>query len=230
MAAIGPDVRISELASAGPGGSSDDFIEIANFGDEVADLDGWTIYRCGANGSRVYDPQVPTLREIELAPGETYVIAHQAATFEHADARYDVSLANAGFGAWLEDADRRLVDSVAVYAAPTDSECAMGSTPLPNNLDSGRAQTYQRVGVTGAPATPTPNSRPLTSSRHRGRRPRPTHAARSAAPTPPSAPPPVTPPARTPTSLLLVRNGFRSTSGPRASTQERPTRRRLPPV
>ncbi|NDL55853.1 lamin tail domain-containing protein [Phytoactinopolyspora mesophila] len=151
-ASAGPDVRISELTNTGPAGSSDNFIEIANFGDEPADLDGWSIYRCAATGSRVYDAQVPKLDGVELAPGETFVIAHENSTVEHADVRYDVSLANAGFGAWIEDAERNLIDSVAVYAAPTDSECALDSTPLPNVLDAGRAQSYQRVDVTGDPA------------------------------------------------------------------------------
>ncbi|NEE02684.1 lamin tail domain-containing protein [Phytoactinopolyspora halotolerans] len=149
QAAHGPDVRISELTNYGPGGSPDNFIEIANFGDETADLDGWSIYRCAATGSRVYDPQVPTLEGVKLEPGETFVIAHDSFTGENVDAHYSVSLANAGFGAWIEDADRRLVDSVAVYAAPVDSECALNGTPLPNDLDGGRAQTYQRVDTTG---------------------------------------------------------------------------------
>jgi choline dehydrogenase-like flavoprotein len=60
-ASSGPDVRISELTNGGPGGHLDNFIEIANFGDEVADLEGWRIFRCAATGSRVYDPQVPPL-------------------------------------------------------------------------------------------------------------------------------------------------------------------------
>ncbi len=145
-------MRISELTNYGPGGSPDNFIEIANFGDEVADLDGWSIYRCAATGSRTYDPQVPALEGVKLEPGETFVIAHESFTGENVDAEYSVSLANAGFGAWIEDADRRLVDSVAVYAAPVDSECALGSAPLPNDLDGARSQTYQRVDLTGDPA------------------------------------------------------------------------------
>ncbi|WP_112133268.1 lamin tail domain-containing protein [Glycomyces dulcitolivorans] len=147
-----PAVLISEVSNAGPAGSADEIIELANFGDTAVDLTGWQVYRCAASGSRAYEPQLPPLSGVVLDPGETYLIANTAGTFPDADAFYEVSLANDGFGIWLQDADRRLVDAVAVYAAPGDSECALGDTPLPNDLNGVRDQTWQRTGVTGVQA------------------------------------------------------------------------------
>ena len=143
------DILISEITNSGPGGSSDNFLEIANYGQSAVDLEGWELYRCGANGSRVNDPQVPAFSDLVLEPGERYTIAHNDSTVEDPDDRYDVSVANAGFGAWLQDADFNIIDQVAAYAPGVDSECALDSTPLRNNLDGHFAHSYQRVDHTG---------------------------------------------------------------------------------
>ncbi|MTV24515.1 hypothetical protein FTX61_03660 [Nitriliruptoraceae bacterium ZYF776] len=155
-AQVGPDLRINEFSSAGPGGSSDDFIELINLGDAPADLEGWALYRCAGTGSRSYDPQVPPFGEVTLAPGEIYVVAHEAATAEVtavADEFYSVSLADGGSGVWLADPQERRVDSVGMYGPDIDSECGIDGGDLPNVLDYGRSQTYQRVAATGDNAT-----------------------------------------------------------------------------
>jgi 3',5'-cyclic AMP phosphodiesterase CpdA len=149
QAQAGPRVLISEIANAGPAGSSDEMIELTNYGDAPADLTGWQVYRCAATGSRTYDPQVPPLSGVTLAPGATFLLANAGGTIANADAYYTAGIANDGFGIWLEDANRIVVDAVAVYAAPGDSECAIGDTPLPNDLNGIRNQTWQRTGDTG---------------------------------------------------------------------------------
>jgi len=150
QAQTGPRVLISEVSNAGPLGSADEIIELANYGDAPADLTGWQVFRCSASGSRSYEPQLPPLDGVTLAPGETFLIANAAGSFPEADALYTISLANDGFGIWLEDASRTRVDAVAVYAAPGDSECALADTPLPNDLNGFRDQTWQRTGDTGS--------------------------------------------------------------------------------
>lgn len=170
-ATVGPDVRISELANGGLGGSADNFIEIANFGDESADLDGWRLYRCSGVGNRQTAPQGTPFPAVTLAPGETYMIAHERSTVtDRADALYGTSLANAGFGVWLADGQERLVDRVGVYAPPSDSACGPTSaTQLRNDLDYSGGQTYQRVGTSGdasvdfVKAGRTPNSPNLSA-------------------------------------------------------------------
>jgi hypothetical protein len=151
-AGSGPDVRISELTNGGPGGHLDNFVEIANFGDEVADLDGWAVYRCVGRANRFRDPQVPPLEDVRLAPGETYTIAHPDSTVTHLADRADAisSYANDGFGIVIEDADRNIVDAAAVYADTVHSDCTdRVPSNLPNDLDFQRAQSYQRVATTG---------------------------------------------------------------------------------
>ncbi|MFC4337849.1 lamin tail domain-containing protein [Salininema proteolyticum] len=147
-----PTVLVSEVSNAGPDGSADEIIELTNYGDAPADLNGWGAYRCTAVGSRAYDPQIPLLEGVTLAPGETYLIANRNGTVPDADAYYDVSLANAGFGVRLEDERRAIADAVAVYASPTDSECSLDDEPLPNDLNGVRNQTWQRTGHTGTDA------------------------------------------------------------------------------
>lgn len=148
-AQTGPKVLISELSNYGPAGSADEIIELTNYGDQTAHLDGWGLYRCTAAGSRAYDPQIPPLDGVTLDPGETYLVANAAGTVDDADAYYDISLANAGFGVWLQDRHRNIIDTVAAYAAPVDSECALDGTPLPNDLNGIRDQTWQRLADTG---------------------------------------------------------------------------------
>ena len=146
----GPDVRISEIANGGPGGGVDEFIEIANFGDQPADLDGWGIYTCGTSAGRNGNPVVPLLSGVTLDPGETYLVAHPDSTLaDEVDGLFlsGFGLPDTGAGAYLADDQRRLVDAIAVYAKPTVSDC--GLVQVPNTLDYRRGQSYQRVAITG---------------------------------------------------------------------------------
>ncbi|THV32902.1 lamin tail domain-containing protein [Glycomyces buryatensis] len=148
-AQAGPNVLISELSNYGAAGSADEIIELTNYGDEPANMDAWSVYRCAASGSRAYEPQFPPLEGVVLDPGETFLIANAKGTIDDADAYYEISTANAGFGVLLQDSGRNVVDSVAVYAPGVDSECALGDTPLRNNLNGIRNETWQRTGDTG---------------------------------------------------------------------------------
>jgi hypothetical protein len=152
QAQAGPQVLISEVSNAGPAGGSDEVIELTNYGDAPADLTGWQVFRCAATGSRTYEPQVPPLEGVVLEPGATFLLANADGPVEGADAYFTGGLANGGFGVWLEDANRVRIDSVAVYAAPSDSECSLGDAPLPNDLNGIRDQTWQRAGNSGTAA------------------------------------------------------------------------------
>jgi hypothetical protein len=151
-AAGAPDVRISEFTNGGPSGGTDEYIEIANFGDETADLDGWSLYTCTTSGGRNGSPVVPLLSGVTLAPGETYLVAHASSPVaDIADEPFlaGFGLPDTGTGAYLADDQRRLVDAVAIYAAATPSDC--GLNHVPNVLDYRRGQSYQRVAISGSP-------------------------------------------------------------------------------
>ena len=53
----GGQVVISEIANGGPGGYHDNFIEVANWGDEPVDVTGWKLFRCTGTGSVASAPQ-----------------------------------------------------------------------------------------------------------------------------------------------------------------------------
>ena len=53
----GGQVIISEIANGGPGGYHDNFIELANWGDEPVDVSGWELFRCTGTGSVASAPQ-----------------------------------------------------------------------------------------------------------------------------------------------------------------------------
>lgn len=160
----GPNVLISELTNGGPGGNADNFIEIQNFGDEPADIDGWRLHRCTGVGNRnvAFHSGAP-FDGLVLDPGETYMVANESSTVaDLADAFATSSLANGGFGMVLVDDNRQVVDSVGVYAYPSESDC--GEVSLPNDLNGRRAESWQRVDTTGdlhadfIKATRTPNA------------------------------------------------------------------------
>lgn len=148
-AATGPDVRVNEYASGGPGGTDDAFVEIANLGDADADLDGYRIVHCDRAGNRGQEPMVPDLEGVVLAPGETYLIAHEGSTItEKADDTFTRDLYAEASGIWLEDGELDLVDRLSVSPQARSSFCG---TSLPADLDYVSGQSWQRVGTTGDP-------------------------------------------------------------------------------
>jgi len=166
-AATGPDVRINEYASGGPGGTDDAFVEITNVGDADADIDGYRIVHCDRAGNRGQEPMVPDLEGVVLAPGETYMVAHADSTVaDEADEIFTRALYAEASGIWLEDGDLDLVDRLSVSPQSRSSFCG---TSIPSDLDYVSGQSWQRVDTTGAPhvdfiRTPrTPNEQNATT-------------------------------------------------------------------
>lgn len=166
-AATGPDVRVNEYASGGPGGVDDAFVEIANLGDADADIDGYRIVHCDRAGNRGQEPMVPDLEGVVLAPGETYLIVHENSTLtDEADEIFTRDLYAEASGIWVEDGELNLIDRLSVSPQARSSFCGPS---IPADLDYVRGQSWQRVDTTGDPhsdfirANRTPNA-PNTST------------------------------------------------------------------
>lgn len=146
-----PGVLISEVASGGPTGSSDNFIEIANFGDAAVDVGGWRIFRCGQSGD-AYGPQAVIPAGTTLAPGQQFTAVRSGSALAAAgvgDAVYDTSLHSFGFGAYLETAENAVVDRVGFYAPGIDSQC-QNPTTIQRSASWLHGESHQRVAATGA--------------------------------------------------------------------------------
>lgn len=137
-------IRVSEF-SHGPAAP---FVELVNDGDQTADLTGWTVDRCLANGRRALEP-VTVIDGVALAPGATHVVP-LTGTPPDED----------GYGFSVHDADGRLVDRAGAYFA-LYSPCTDGVSLVPF-LDVASGETHQRFQDTGdnvadfvrAPASP----------------------------------------------------------------------------
>lgn len=146
-------VVVAELASMGPGGSADDFVELRNEGAAMADLSGWELYRCTAGGRiRPGTLQLTIPDGTRLEPGERWVAGGPGFTGA-ADASYGTSLADVASGVLVRDADGRLVDRVAMTGI-RDSACQ--GPKLAPILDAVAGESYQRTadGWVLAPRTP----------------------------------------------------------------------------
>ena len=101
----GGQVGIREIANGGPGGYHDNFIEIANWGDQPMDVTGWELFRCTGTGSVASTPQ-NTLRGT-IGAGERWLFARESYQSTITDAvvkqRYKTLLANESYGALLRD-------------------------------------------------------------------------------------------------------------------------------
>ncbi|PZQ89856.1 MAG: hypothetical protein DI534_08800 [Leifsonia xyli] len=143
-------VVISEVAAAGPGGSDDDLLELRNDGAASADLSGWQVFRCTAEGRlRPGQLQLTIPSGTRLAPGESWTASAAAG----ADARWATSLADREFGVLVRDAAGALVDRMAV-SAYGDSACQ--SPKLPAVLDAVADESYQRTASGWLVAARTP--------------------------------------------------------------------------
>ncbi|MBD8045179.1 lamin tail domain-containing protein [Arthrobacter sp. Sa2BUA2] len=115
------DVAFSELTAAGPQGSNDEFVEIANYGSAPVNLSGFSAHRCYGTGQPGLgaEAQVADLGDVVLHPGQTYLMAPASAPAElraAAQATYATGLNQAdGYGMYLTDPDGARVDAVAVY-------------------------------------------------------------------------------------------------------------------
>ncbi len=143
-------VLINEVANGGASSDSDSFIELRNVGDAEADLTGWRLFRCSAQGLRSnVGRSEGDLTGIVLAPGGILTISKVGMP-----GRLHITepLALGGYGLYLEGPGGVLIDRVGVYPNepwPTTSECTPESGNLPNVLDFAAGESWQRVAATG---------------------------------------------------------------------------------
>ncbi|MFZ2963095.1 MAG: lamin tail domain-containing protein [Rhodoglobus sp.] len=157
-------VLISEVASAGPAGSADEFVELVNAGASPQDIGGWRLYRCTAEGrltERTLELAIPA--GTSLAPGQRWVVGGDDLSGT-ADARFEHGLADVTFGVLLQSDDRRLVDRVAV-SSHRDTACQDGDSKLPAVLDGVTGESYQRSGDGFIVARRTPGTANATVER-----------------------------------------------------------------
>ncbi|MFC0196125.1 lamin tail domain-containing protein, partial [Microbacterium arthrosphaerae] len=150
------EVRIEEIAAAGPGGHGDDVLELRNTGSTPVDLGGWRLYRCTATGAAPSDAlQHVFAPGLSLAPGARLVVGGPGFSGV-ADVQTTTSLADTVSGALLTTADGRRVDGVGV-SSREDTACQTGRVKLPASLDYRAGESWQRQddgGFTTAGRTP----------------------------------------------------------------------------
>lgn len=147
-------VVISEFAAAGPAGSGDDLVELRNDAAEPVAIGGWRLYRCSASGRLSPENlQLTVPAGTVLEPGALWLAGGPSFTGP-ADARYAVSLADAGSGVLLRSSAGLLADRVAM-SGYDDSAC-QGENKLPAILDPVAGESWQRAasGWIVAPRTP----------------------------------------------------------------------------
>jgi predicted extracellular nuclease len=126
-------VVVNEIATRGPGGAADEFVELRNVSDAPVDISGWQMQGCnstGAVGTRA------TVDQHVMAPGDHYLLAHSTGFTGEAtpDATYGVGITDTG-GARILDATGTIVDGVGFSSADTNL-CTRGE-PVPSPLTSG---------------------------------------------------------------------------------------------
>ncbi|OFT58732.1 hypothetical protein HMPREF3151_03405 [Corynebacterium sp. HMSC05H05] len=143
----GGQVVISEIANGGPGGYHDNFIEVANWGDEPVDVSGWELFRCTGTGSVASAPQ-NTLQGT-IGAGERWLFARESdqstIADEDVEQRYTTSLANESYGALLRDSSGEDVDAVAIQFPGTTNQACGEGTVLANTTDSAAGESFQRT-------------------------------------------------------------------------------------
>jgi hypothetical protein len=147
-------VVVSELAPSGTT-ADDEFVELQNTGQSVADIGGWQLFRCTATGRARPDTlQYTAPAGTKLRPGARWVIAGPGFVGRE-DARYSTPLADIATGVLLQTAKGAIVDRVAI-SAHDDSACQDGDDKLPAILDAVAGESYQRhgAGFLIAPRTP----------------------------------------------------------------------------
>lgn len=118
-------VRIAEARFRGPGGASDEFIELVNVGSEAVDVSGWALQGCAAtSGSPATRATVPS--GTSLAGGQRYLIANNGyGGTVVPDLTYSTGIADTG-GARIIDAAGAIVDGVG-SSDGTDDQCREGA-------------------------------------------------------------------------------------------------------
>lgn len=142
-------IKFSEATAAGPAGEHDQFVEIGNYGSEPRNLKGWGLYRCVDSATPDRVAMLTDLGDVTLKPGEVHTLTSSAAPAELldvADGTYTRTLAAAGWGVYLKDADGRRVDGIASYDINmfNDNPCAEG-LEFQNNLKFDKGESATRV-------------------------------------------------------------------------------------
>lgn len=144
-------IRFSEFSTAGPGGTNDEVVELANFGDQPVNLKGYSLTRCEGTGRGNVAPQIADLGDITLAPGETYLATDNnapASLLEAADGVYTTGLADDTAGMYLRAPDGTMVDAVGIYETVTYSPCVIGSE-IRGWAKEDTGESHQRARTTG---------------------------------------------------------------------------------
>jgi beta-lactamase superfamily II metal-dependent hydrolase len=158
-------VRIAEVRFRGPGGASDEFVELVNVGSDTVDVSGWVLQGCAASSgnpsARATLPSGTT-----LAGGQRYLIANDGYTGTVApDLTYSTGIADTG-GARIVDGAGTMVDGVA-SADGTDDQCREGTGldfPTTNEdvsfhrLDDGATDTDDNLADFTGPSASTPTN------------------------------------------------------------------------
>lgn len=158
-------VAISELATDPAldreGYTRHAYLELANYGSSPADLSGWRVVACTADGFRSSETLAQIGAGTGLAPGDTWLAALEGTgEAENADAVFTTPFELAGAGVWIEDADGRRIDSIGVYhrnemdeSVERHSPCTKGLGLATFSVDRLRRETYQRAGFSGDDAS-----------------------------------------------------------------------------
>jgi len=133
------NVVISEFRTIGPGGGTDEFVEIYNSTATPIDISGWQIFgsnNAGANSSRVTVPALTTLQS-----GQHYLFANKDYTGPTpGDITYGTGISDDG-GIALKTNSGTIVDQVGMSSGSAFKEGTILS-PLVGNVN----QSYERVG------------------------------------------------------------------------------------
>jgi uncharacterized protein len=146
------EVVVNEVATRGPDGASDEFIELRNVSAAPVDISGWLIQRC--NNTGFLGTQV-TVDTHVMAPGDYFLVGGPTYSGDVApDATYGTGIVDVG-GVRLVDTAGTLIDGVGFGA--NDNRCTQGgpATGLTSGQDAeGLASTRDADGTnTGDNAT-----------------------------------------------------------------------------
>ena len=138
------DVLISHIATRGPEGGFNNFVELHNTSDGEADISGWQLFRCVGGGGVASSPQVTFPAGTTVPAGGFVLTAHQNFGDDvyqgiGADFTYSVSITDGdGAGALLRDDTGEDVRGVGGAA----SDCREGDG-IPGGVFPGSEDTDQ---------------------------------------------------------------------------------------
>ncbi len=131
-------IVISEFRPRGPGGASDEFIELFNPSGGAIDISGWVVKKSSSCGPTVN--QIATIITATLDPGKHFLLANTASTLALTpDQQYPSSIADDG-GIALLNPSSTPVDQVGMCATTAYFE----GTPLPPFPAATADQSYER--------------------------------------------------------------------------------------